>query len=140
MKDATSFLYQLKIVVQRNNMALWRSPEYIFSRLFVSSFVSFFISLSFLQLGNSLRDLQFRVFAMYVHSIPYLKCSLNMTSRFWVVVLPAIVMSQIEPLFLMNRSTFIFRIDIHVTNHLVRNFLSRYVFSRVQKSITQQPP
>ncbi|KAF8807904.1 hypothetical protein BYT27DRAFT_7189991 [Phlegmacium glaucopus] len=87
---ASSFLYQLKIVVQRNNTALWRSPEYIFTRLFVSTFISFFISLSFLQLGNSLRDLQFRVFAM-----------------FWVVVLPAIVMSQIEPLFIMNRRVFI---------------------------------
>jgi ATP-binding cassette subfamily G (WHITE) protein 2 (SNQ2) len=86
---ATSFFYQLKIVVQRNNMALWRSPEYIFSRLFVSSFVSFFISLSFLQLGNSIRDLQFRVFAI-----------------FWVVVLPAIVMAQIEPLFILNRRIF----------------------------------
>ncbi|KAF8167550.1 pleiotropic drug resistance ABC transporter [Crassisporium funariophilum] len=87
---ATSLLYQLKVVVQRNNIALWRSPDYIFSRLFVSSFISFFISLSFLQLGNSVREIQFRVFAI-----------------FWVVVLPAIVMSQIEPLFIMNRRIFI---------------------------------
>ncbi|KAF5312934.1 hypothetical protein D9619_002752 [Psilocybe cf. subviscida] len=90
LMNAAPFLYQLKTVVQRNNTALWRSPDYIFSRLFVTSFISFFISLSFLQLGNSLRDLQFRVFSI-----------------FWVVVLPAIVMSQIEPLFLMNRRIFI---------------------------------
>jgi ATP-binding cassette subfamily G (WHITE) protein 2 (SNQ2) len=64
--DATSFMYQLRVVVQRNNTALWRSPEYIFSRLFVAAFISLFISLSFLQLGNSVRELQFRVFAMYV--------------------------------------------------------------------------
>ncbi|KAF8913195.1 pleiotropic drug resistance ABC transporter [Gymnopilus junonius] len=87
---ATSFFYQLKIVVQRNNIALWRSPDYIFSRLFVSTFISFFISLSFLQLGISVRELQFRVFAI-----------------FWVVVLPAIVMSQIEPLFIFNRRRFL---------------------------------
>lgn len=68
VKDATSFLYQLKVVVQRNNIALWRSPEYIFTRLFISSFISLFVSLSFLQLGNSVRELQFRVFAMYVQS------------------------------------------------------------------------
>ncbi|KAJ3509385.1 hypothetical protein NLJ89_g5251 [Agrocybe chaxingu] len=87
---ATPFWYQLKCVVQRNNTALWRSPDYIFSRLFVSTFISFFVSLSFIQLGTSVRDLQFRVFAM-----------------FWVIVLPAIVMSQIEPLFIFNRRTFI---------------------------------
>lgn len=87
---ATSFLYQLRVVVQRNNMALWRSPDYVFTRIFVSSFISLFISLSFLQVGNSLRELQFRVFAI-----------------FWVVVLPAIVMSQIEPLFIANRRVFI---------------------------------
>ncbi|KAG5643545.1 hypothetical protein DXG03_000686 [Asterophora parasitica] len=77
-------------VVQRNNMALWRSPDYIFTRIFVSTFISLFISLSFLQVGNSVRELQFRVFAI-----------------FWVVVLPAIVMAQIEPLFIFNRRVFI---------------------------------
>ncbi|KAJ3718555.1 ABC-2 type transporter-domain-containing protein [Lentinula raphanica] len=87
---ATSFLYQLRLVVSRNNRALWRSPDYIFTRLFVSSFISLWVSLSFLQLGNGLRDLQFRVFAI-----------------FWVAVLPPIVMSQIEPLFVMNRRIFI---------------------------------
>ncbi|KAJ3718556.1 ABC-2 type transporter-domain-containing protein [Lentinula raphanica] len=87
---ATSFLYQLKLVVSRNNRALWRSPDYIFTRLFVCSFISLWISLSFLQLGTGLRDLQFRVFAI-----------------FWVAVLPAIVMSQIEPMFIMNRRIFI---------------------------------
>jgi hypothetical protein len=60
-----------------------------------------------------------------------------MIPRFWVVVLPAIVMSQLEPLFLMNRSAFISRIVVDVTNSLVRNFLSRYVFRQVQKFITQ---
>ncbi|KAJ2936375.1 hypothetical protein H1R20_g720, partial [Candolleomyces eurysporus] len=87
---ATSFFHQLRLVSQRNTLALWRMPDYIFTRLFVCTFISLFISLSLLQLGNSLRDLQFRVFAI-----------------FWVVVLPAIVMTQIEPLFLHNRRIFI---------------------------------
>lgn len=64
--DATPFLYQLKTVVARNNTALWRSPDYVFSRLFVHAIVSLCISLSFLQLGNSVRDLQYRVFGMSV--------------------------------------------------------------------------
>ncbi|KAF7347495.1 Pleiotropic drug resistance ABC transporter protein [Mycena venus] len=87
---ATSFLYQLRIVTHRNNLSIWRSPDYLFSRLFVSAFISLFVSLSFLQLGTSLRDLQFRVFSI-----------------FWVSVLPAIVMAQIEPLFISNRRIFI---------------------------------
>ncbi|KAK7464484.1 ATP-binding cassette transporter snq2 [Stygiomarasmius scandens] len=87
---ATSFLYQLQLVVKRNNLALWRSPDYIFTRLFVCSFISLWVSLSFLQLGNSVRDLQFRVFSI-----------------FWVSILPAIVMTQIEPLFIHNRRIFI---------------------------------
>ncbi|KAJ7897281.1 pleiotropic drug resistance ABC transporter [Mycena olivaceomarginata] len=87
---ATSFLYQLRIVTARNNLSLWRSPDYLFSRLFVCAFISLFVSLSFLQLGNGLRDLQFRVFSI-----------------FWVSILPAIIMSQIEPLFISNRRIFI---------------------------------
>ncbi len=63
---ATPTLYQLRVVIERNNLALWRSPDYIFSRLFVCTFMSLFVSLSFLNLGNSVRDLQFRVFSMYV--------------------------------------------------------------------------
>ncbi|KAJ3545283.1 hypothetical protein NMY22_g2500 [Coprinellus aureogranulatus] len=87
---ATSFWYQLRLVSARNAVALWRSPEYIFTRIFVCTCISLFVSLSFLQLGNSVRALQFRVFAI-----------------FWVIVLPAMVMSQIEPMFIFNRRTFI---------------------------------
>jgi len=64
LTDATSFFYQLRTVVQRNNLALWRSPDYIFTRIFICGFVSLFVSLSFLQLGTSVRALQFRVFGM----------------------------------------------------------------------------
>lgn len=62
--DATSFWHQLRYVVERNNQSLWRSPDYVFSRLFVHAFISLWISLSFLQLGNGLRDLQYRTFGM----------------------------------------------------------------------------
>ena len=64
--DATSFWVQVKEVTKRNNWALWRSPDYVFSRLFVHVFISLFISLSFLQLGDSSRELQYRVFGMSV--------------------------------------------------------------------------
>ncbi|KAF7797165.1 hypothetical protein EIP86_008357 [Pleurotus ostreatoroseus] len=87
---ATPFWVQLREVVRRNNRALWRMPDYVFSRLFVHAFISLWISLSFLQLGHSLRDLQYRAFGI-----------------FWVSILPMIVMSQIEPLWIFNRRTFI---------------------------------
>ncbi|TFL02988.1 pleiotropic drug resistance ABC transporter [Pterulicium gracile] len=87
---ATSFITQLKVVVKRNNLALWRSPDYIFSRLFVHAFIALFVSLPFLQLGNSSRDLQYRVFGL-----------------FWTIILPAIIMAQLEPMFILNRRIFI---------------------------------
>lgn len=62
--DATPFLHQLRWVVARNTAKLWRSPDYVFSRLFVHAFISLFVSLSFLQLGHGTRDLQYRVFGM----------------------------------------------------------------------------
>ncbi len=64
LSDATPFWVQLKEVVGRNNRALWRMPDYVFSRLFVHAFISVWVSLSFLQLGHSLRDLQYRVFGV----------------------------------------------------------------------------
>ncbi|KAH9929730.1 ABC-transporter [Fomitopsis serialis] len=85
---ATPFFYQLKVVVARNNSMLWRSPDYVWSRLFVHAFISLFVSLPFLQLGNDTRDLQYRVF-------------------FWVSILPAIVMGQLEPMWIINRRIFV---------------------------------
>ncbi|KAI8981169.1 ABC-2 type transporter-domain-containing protein [Trametes punicea] len=87
---ATPFWTQLRCVVVRNNLKLWRSPDYVFSRLFVHAFISLFVSLSFLQLGHSVRDLQYRVFGI-----------------FWATILPAIVMSQLEPMWILSRLVFI---------------------------------
>lgn len=86
---ATSFWTQLWIVLQRNSVALWRSPEYVFSRLVVHGVLSLCTSLTFLRLGNSSRDLQYRVFGM-----------------FQTIVLPAILMSQAEPRYINNRRVF----------------------------------
>jgi hypothetical protein len=65
---ATPLWYQLKIVAYRTFVALWRSPNYIYTRLFMHVAVSLIISLSYLRLGNSVNDLQYRVFAMWVIS------------------------------------------------------------------------
>ncbi|TFY58327.1 hypothetical protein EVG20_g8195 [Dentipellis fragilis] len=87
---ATPFIYQLQIVVARNFRALWRSPEYVFTRLFSHLIVSLLVSLPFLQLGNSAQDLQYRVFGIFFASI-----------------LPGLVIPQLMPIFIYNRRTFI---------------------------------
>jgi ATP-binding cassette subfamily G (WHITE) protein 2 (SNQ2) len=61
---STPFLYQMKTVAERCFMTLWRSPNYIYTRLFIHVVISLIVSLSFLQLGTSPRDLQSRVFVM----------------------------------------------------------------------------
>lgn len=72
-EDATPIYYQLQIVVRRALLSLWRSPDYTWTRLFVHVFLSLFVSLTFLNLGTSVRDLQFRVFAVrcFVISSPW---------------------------------------------------------------------
>ncbi|KAG9009142.1 hypothetical protein FRB94_012414 [Tulasnella sp. JGI-2019a] len=87
---ATPLTYQLRLVCARALRALWRMPDYTWTRIFVHIFLSLSVSLTFLNLGHSVRDLEFRVFAV-----------------FWVSILPAIVVNQIEPAFIINRMTFI---------------------------------
>ncbi|KAF8583992.1 hypothetical protein K439DRAFT_1617076 [Ramaria rubella] len=87
---ATPFVHQVKEVTARSLTALWRSPDYVWTRLFVHVFISLFVSLSLLRLGSSTRDLQSRVFGI-----------------FFATVLPVIVMFQIEPAFLLNRMIFV---------------------------------
>lgn len=61
---ATPFLYQLKTVASRELIAIWRSPDYVITKLLFHVSVSLVVSLAFLQLGNGVRDLQSRVFVM----------------------------------------------------------------------------
>ena len=61
---STPFLYQMKTVAERSSISLWRSPNYIYTRLFIQVLISLIVSLSYLQLGTSVRDLQSRVFTM----------------------------------------------------------------------------
>lgn len=65
---ATPFLYQLKTVALREFVALWRSPDYICTKLCMHASVALVVALAFLQLENGVRDLQSRVFVMLVLS------------------------------------------------------------------------
>ena len=61
---ATPFWYQLRVVTKRSFVGLWRSPNYVYTRVFIHAVISLILSLSYLQLGHSMRDLQYRLFAM----------------------------------------------------------------------------
>ena len=61
---ATPFWYQLRVVTKRSFVGLWRSPNYVYTRVFIHAVISLILSLSYLQLGQSMRDLQYRLFAM----------------------------------------------------------------------------
>ncbi|KAF8743104.1 ABC transporter, partial [Rhizoctonia solani] len=87
---ATPFFHQLKIVSERTLTAFWRQPDYGFTRLFTHGVIALITSLTFLNLGNSTQDLQYRVFAIFQAS-----------------VMPAIIISQVEPMFIMARMIFI---------------------------------
>jgi ATP-binding cassette, subfamily G (WHITE), member 2, SNQ2 len=57
---ATPFLYQLKVVGKRTFLSFWRMPDYGFTRLFSHMIIALFTGLTFLKLGNSASELQYR--------------------------------------------------------------------------------
>ncbi|QRW26814.1 ABC transporter G family member 11 [Rhizoctonia solani] len=89
-KYATPFMYQLRVVSERTLTAFWRQPDYGFTRLFTHGVIALITSLTFLQLGNSTQELQYRVFSIFIATI-----------------MPAIIISQVEPMFIIARMIFI---------------------------------
>ncbi|ETS61335.1 hypothetical protein PaG_04356 [Moesziomyces aphidis] len=87
---ATSFGTQVKVVLKRSLLSTWRQPDYQFTRLFQHAAISLITGLCFLNLSNSVASLQYRVFGIFM-----------------ATVLPAIILAQIEPFFIMARSVFI---------------------------------
>ncbi|KAL7416554.1 putative ATP-binding cassette transporter [Mrakia frigida] len=86
---STPFMFQMKIIVKRTLTAFWRMPDYGYTRLFSHLSIALITSLTFLGLGSSVQDLQYRVFACFI-----------------ITVLPAIIISQVEPTYIMARQTF----------------------------------
>lgn len=86
---ATGFMFQFKTVLRRTNVALWRNADYQYTRLFAHLAIGLVVALTFLQLNDSLQSLQYRVFVV-----------------FFATVLPALILAQIEPQYIMSRMTF----------------------------------
>lgn len=81
--------HQLKVVIDRMNLSFWRSPNYLFTRLFNHFIIALLTGLNFLLLDDSRSSLQYKVFV-----------------TFQVTVLPALVISQVEVMYHMKRAIF----------------------------------
>ncbi|KAF0321220.1 bmr1-like protein [Colletotrichum asianum] len=86
---ASPQMHQLKVVIRRMNLSFWRSPNYLFTRLFNHVIVALITGLTYLNLDDSRSSLQYKVFVM-----------------FQVTVLPALIISQVEVMFHIKRSLF----------------------------------
>jgi len=86
---ASPFWHQVKVVVHRANLAHWRTPNYLFTRLFNHVVIALLTGLTYLNLDHSRQSLQYTVFVM-----------------FQVTVLPALIISQIEVMYHVKRALF----------------------------------
>ncbi|PTB69200.1 hypothetical protein BBK36DRAFT_1193534 [Trichoderma citrinoviride] len=86
---ASPLSHQMKVVVRRMFRSFWRSPNYLFTRLYAHVAVAIITGLTYLNLDNSKASLQYKVFVM-----------------FQITVLPAIIMSQVEIMYAIKRALF----------------------------------
>lgn len=71
-------------------MSFWRAADYNLTRLFNHAVIGLLVGLTYLNVANTTQALQYRVFAI-----------------FFVSVLPAIIISSIEPMYIAGRSIFL---------------------------------
>ncbi|KAI2628522.1 ABC-2 type transporter-domain-containing protein [Hypoxylon sp. NC1633] len=86
---ASPLLHQLSVVINRTNISYWRSPNYLFTRVFNHIIIALLTGLTYLQLDESRSSLQNKVFVM-----------------FQITVLPALLMPQVELMFVIKRAIF----------------------------------
>ncbi|MDI1485646.1 MAG: ATP-binding cassette transporter snq2 [Ramalina farinacea] len=86
---ATPLWHQIKVVNRRTHLSFWRSPNYGFTRFFNHVALAILAGLAYLNLSDSRSSLQERVFVI-----------------FQVTVLPAIIISQVEPKYDLSRLIF----------------------------------
>ncbi|CAK7269047.1 ATP-binding cassette transporter snq2 [Sporothrix epigloea] len=86
---ASPFHHQVRIVVHRTNVALFREASYQFSRLFNHVVIALLTGLTYLNLDDSRSSLQYKVFVM-----------------FQVTVLPALIIAPVEVMYNIKRSIF----------------------------------
>ncbi|KAF7548958.1 hypothetical protein G7Z17_g6710 [Cylindrodendrum hubeiense] len=86
---ASPFSHQIKVVARRMFRSFWRSPNYLFTRVFAHVVVALITGLTYLNLDDSRASLQYKVFVI-----------------FQVTVLPALIITQVEVMFHIKRALF----------------------------------
>ncbi|KAH7157406.1 ABC-2 type transporter-domain-containing protein [Dactylonectria estremocensis] len=86
---ASPFGHQIKVVARRMFRSFWRSPNYLFTRVFAHVAVALITGLTYLNLDDSRASLQYKVFVI-----------------FQVTVLPALIITQVEVMFHIKRALF----------------------------------
>ncbi|KAI0477784.1 ABC-2 type transporter [Xylariaceae sp. FL0804] len=86
---ASPLKHQIMVVLKRTNISYWRSPNYLFTRIFNHLAIAVLTGLTYLQLDYSRSSLQYKVFVM-----------------FQITVLPALIMPQVEVMFVIKRAIF----------------------------------
>ncbi|KAL3428709.1 ABC-2 type transporter-domain-containing protein [Aspergillus tetrazonus] len=86
---ATPIWTQLKLVTNRNNASLWRNTDYINNKFMLHIISGLLNGFSFWGIGNSIADLQMRLFTIFN----------------FIFVAPG-VMAQLQPLFLERRDIY----------------------------------
>jgi ABC-type multidrug transport system ATPase subunit/ABC-type multidrug transport system permease subunit len=86
---ASPLSHQLKIVIHRATLSYWRSPSFLFTRLFAQLVVAFVTGFTYLRLDLSRSSLQYKVFIV-----------------FQVTILPALLLPSVEAMFHAKRAIF----------------------------------
>jgi ATP-binding cassette, subfamily G (WHITE), member 2, SNQ2 len=86
---ATPLWTQLKLVIHRQQVALWRNPDYVWNKFFLHISAGLFCGFTFWKIGTAVADLQIRLLAV-----------------FNFVFVAVGVIAQLQPLFLHNRDIF----------------------------------
>ncbi len=86
---ASPLAHQLRVVVRRTNISYWRTPNYLFTRLFSHVAIALLTGLTYLRLDDSRSSLQYKIFV-----------------TFQATVLPALVIGQVEVMYHVKRSIF----------------------------------
>ncbi|KAK5995296.1 ABC multidrug transporter I [Cladobotryum mycophilum] len=89
MEYASPWSHQMKVVCNRMFRSFWRSPNYLFTRLFSHVAVGLITGLTYLNLDDSRSALQYKVFVM-----------------FQITVLPLLIVTQVEVMFHIKRALF----------------------------------
>ena len=87
---AAPFWEQFKVVLKRTALSTWRQPSYQYTRFFQHIAFALVTGLLFLRLDNTYATLQYRVFVVFTAAI-----------------IPAIILAQVMPFWIMSRSIWI---------------------------------